>query len=93
MQTFIFMGLIIVIFYFFMIRPQQRKIKEHKKYVEELKPNDRVVTTAGIHGRIVEVGDTTFLVDVGSGTKIRFDKTAISLEASKALNTGGTDAK
>lgn len=93
MQTFIFMGLIIVIFYFFMIRPQQRKIKEHKKYVDELKANDRVVTTAGIHGRIVEVGDTTFLVDVGSGTKIRFDKTAVSLEASKALNATGNDAK
>lgn len=93
MQTFIFMGLIIVIFYFFMIRPQQRKIKEHKKYVDELKPNDRVVTTAGIHGRIVEVGDTTFLVDVGSGTKMRFDKTAVSLESSKALNATGVDPK
>lgn len=92
MQTFIFMGLIIVIFYFFMIRPQQKKIKDHKKYVEELKSNDKVVTTAGIHGRIVEVSDTTFLVDVGSGTKIRFDKTAIALEASKAANAPAKDA-
>lgn len=78
--------LIIVVFYFFMIRPQMKKAKEHKNYINELKANDRIVTTAGIHGRIVEISDTTFLVDVGSGTKIRFDKTAISLEASKALN-------
>lgn len=80
------MILIIVVFYFFMIRPQMKKAKDHKKYIEELKENDRVVTTAGIHGRIVEVSEATFLVDVGGGVKIRFDKTAISLEASKAQN-------
>ena len=45
-----------------------------------------MVTSAGIHGRIVDMNDTTFLIEVESGTKIRFDKTAISLEASKALN-------
>jgi len=83
---FLPMILIIVVFYFFMIRPQMKKAKEHKKYIEELKVNDRVVTTAGIHGRIVEVSDTTFLVDVGSGVKIRFDKSAIALDASKAVN-------
>ncbi len=83
---FLPMILIIVVFYFFMIRPQMKKAKDHKKYIEELKANDRVVTTAGIHGRIVEISETTFLVDVGGGVKIRFDKSAISLDASKALN-------
>lgn len=80
------MVLIIVVFYFFMIRPQMKKQKEHKKYIDEIGVNSRIVTTAGIHGRIVEISDKTFLVDVGNGVKIRFDKTAISLEASKALN-------
>ncbi len=84
---FLPMILIIVVFYFFMIRPQMKKAKDHKKYIEELKVNDRIVTTAGIHGRIVEMAETTFLVDVGGGVKIRFDKTAIALDASKALNT------
>ena len=83
---FLPMILIIVVFYFFMIRPQMKKAKDHKKYIEELKENDRVVTSAGIHGRIVEVSETTFLVDVGGGVKIRFDKSAISLDASKAQN-------
>ncbi len=84
---FLPMILIIVVFYFFMIRPQMKKAKDHKKYVEELKKGDKVITTSGIHGKIVDINDTTFLVDVDSGTKIRFDKSAISLEASKALNT------
>ncbi|HEY8784653.1 MAG TPA: preprotein translocase subunit YajC [Mucilaginibacter sp.] len=84
-QQIITFGLIAVVFYFFMIRPQVKKQKDQKKYVTELKKGDRVVTTAGIHGRIVEVAETTFLVEVDNG-KIRFDKSAISLEASKALN-------
>ncbi|MES3017114.1 MAG: preprotein translocase subunit YajC [Bacteroidota bacterium] len=84
---FLPMILIIVVFYFFMIRPQMKKAKDHKKYVEELKKGDKVITTSGIHGKIVDVNDATFLVEVDSGTKIRFEKSSISLEASKALNT------
>lgn len=83
---FLPMLLIIVVFYFFMIRPQMKKAKDHKKYVEELKKGDKVITTSGIHGKIVELNDTTFLVEVESGTKIRFEKSSVSLEASKALN-------
>lgn len=89
-QNFLPMILIIVVFYFFMIRPQMKKAKDHKKYVEELKKGDKVITTSGIHGKIVDVNDTTFVVDVDSGTKIRFEKSSISLEASKALNTSAT---
>jgi preprotein translocase subunit YajC len=84
---FLPMILIIVVFYFFMIRPQMKKAKDHKKYVEELKKGDKVITTSGIHGKIVDVNEATFLVEVDSGTKIRFEKSSISLEASKALNT------
>jgi preprotein translocase subunit YajC len=64
-----------------------KKAKDHKKYVEELKKGDRVITTSGIHGKVVDLNETTFLVEVESGTKIRFEKSSISLEASKALNT------
>jgi preprotein translocase subunit YajC len=85
-STLIPMVLIIAVFYFFMIRPQVKKQKDQKKYVDELKKGDRVVTTAGIHGRIIDLNDATFLVEVDNG-KIRFDKSAISLDASKALNT------
>ncbi|WP_129716593.1 preprotein translocase subunit YajC [Pedobacter sp. SYP-B3415] len=78
------MVLIMVVFYFFMIRPQVRKAKEHKKMIGDLKKGDKVVTTAGIHGRIVDMNETTFLLEVEGGTKIRFDKTAVSLDATKA---------
>ena len=78
--------LIIVVFYFFMIRPQVKKQKDQKKFVEELKKGDKVVTTAGIHGKVFEVSDAIITVEVDNGVKIRFEKSAISLEASKALN-------
>lgn len=83
---FLPMLLIIVVFYFFMIRPQMKKAKDHKKFVAELKKGDKVITLSGIHGKIVDVNDTTFLIEVESGTKIRFEKSAVSLEASQVLN-------
>ena len=87
LMQFLPMILIIVVFYFFMIRPQMKKAKDHKKFIEELKKGDKVVTTAGIHGKIVDLNDTTFVIEVESGVKIRFDKSAVSLDASKTLNT------
>jgi preprotein translocase subunit YajC len=84
------MLLIIVVFYFFMIRPQMKKAKDHKKFVEELKKGDKVITTSGIHGKIVEMNDSTFLIEVESGTKIRFEKSSVSLESSKALSPTAT---
>jgi len=85
-MSFLPMILIIVVFYFFMIRPQMKKAKDHKKFIEELKRGDKVITNAGIHGKIVDITDTTFLIEVEGGTKIRFEKSAVSLDASKALN-------
>ncbi|MBE9584493.1 preprotein translocase subunit YajC [Mucilaginibacter sp. JRF] len=85
-QSLIMMGLIILVFYFFMIRPQIKKQKDQKKFSDELKKGDKIITTSGIHGRVLELTETTVLIEVEGGTKIRFDKTAISLEASKALN-------
>lgn len=83
--TLVPMVLIMVVFYFFMIRPQVKKAKDHKKLVADLKRGDKIVTTAGIHGIIRDMNDTTFLIEVEGGTKIRFDKTAVSLDATKAV--------
>jgi len=84
LSTLVPMVLIMIVFYFFMIRPQVKKAKDHKKLVAELGKGDKVITTAGIHGRIVDLNETTFLIEVEGGTKIRFDKSAISLDATKA---------
>jgi preprotein translocase subunit YajC len=87
LSTLVPMVLIMIVFYFFMIRPQVKKAKDHKKLVAELGKGDKVITTAGIHGRIVDMNETTFLIEVEGGTKIRFDKSAISLDATKATTT------
>jgi len=81
----IMLGAIALVFYFFMIRPQVKKAKDHKKLISELKKGDKVITTAGIHGRIVDMNEATFLIEVESGAKIRFDKSAVSLDATKAV--------
>ena len=82
MQILFFVGIALV-FYFFMIRPQQKRQKEQKKFVEELKRGDNVVTIGGIHGRILSVTDTTVVVEVDKGCKLTIQKTAISQDSSK----------
>ena len=92
-QQFIMLGLIALVFYFFMIRPQVKKQKDQKKFVSELKKGDKVVTTAGMHGKIAEINDATVLIETEGGGKIRHDRSAISLEASKALNAPPVEKK
>jgi preprotein translocase subunit YajC len=75
--------LIIVIFYFFMIRPQMKKAKNEKLFKEGLVKGDKVVTIGGVHGKIVEVSDTTFMIEVDSNVRLKVEKTAVSAEATK----------
>lgn len=84
-QLLIFGGIIIV-FYFFMIRPQQKKAKDAKKFVEEIKKGDYVVTIGGAHGYVAEFEGDTFILEVEKGGRIRFNKSAISLDATKVAN-------
>lgn len=85
-QFFIMMGLMVVIFYFFMIRPQQKKAKEQKKFIEDIKKGDYIVTIGGAHGHIAEMEGDTFILEVEKGGRIRYNKSAISLDATKAAN-------
>lgn len=80
--------LIILVFYFFFIRPQMKKAKEERKYRESLKKGDKIVTIGGIHGKIVEVGDTTFVIEVEDGGKLKIEKTAVALGGTQQ-NLGG----
>lgn len=68
---------IFVIFYFMLIRPQQKKAKEHAKLVAGIKSGDKVVTNAGIHGIVANVKDTTVIVKVADNVKLEFDRAAI----------------
>ncbi len=83
MQIVFFVGIALV-FYFFMIRPQQKKQKEQKKFIEEIKKGDQVVTIGGIHGKVYAIEEATVVLDIDNkGTKVTFEKSAISLDASK----------
>lgn len=79
----IFMGAFFVIFYFFMIRPQQKKAKDQKKFADELKKGDYVVTIGGAHGHVAELEGDTFVLEVEKGGRIRFNRSAISLDATR----------
>ena len=92
-QFWIMMGLLMVVFYFFMIRPQQKKAKDAKKFRESLQKGARVVTIGGIHGRIVEVADTTILLEVDSNVKLRFERSAIAMDNSQQLTEATAKAQ
>jgi len=81
-QIIFFVG-IAVVFYFFMIRPQQKKQKEQKQFLSEIKKGDAVVTIGGLHGKVYSIDETTITLDVDKGTKMVYEKSSISLEASK----------
>lgn len=74
--------LIIVVFYFFMIRPQMKKTKELKKFRENLKKGDKIITIGGIHGKIVETNDTTFIIEVEGQNRLKIEKSAVAMESS-----------
>ncbi len=78
---------IVVVFYFFMIRPQMKKAKDQKKYIEGLKKGDKILTIGGIYGKVVEVReDATLIMEVEDGTKMKIAKSAVSNDATVSLN-------
>ncbi|MDR3235893.1 MAG: preprotein translocase subunit YajC [Prevotellaceae bacterium] len=83
-SLFIMMALIFVVMYFFMIRPQQKRQKELRKFREALQKGDKVVTSGGIYGVIVEIKDNYALVEVDQNVKLRFDKSTILKDMSDA---------
>lgn len=80
---FLMLGGMIAIFYLFFIRPQQKKQKDTKKFISEVKKGDKVVTVGGIHGKITSVDGDTVTLDVDRGSKLVIEKSSISLETSK----------
>ncbi|MFD2201506.1 preprotein translocase subunit YajC [Shivajiella indica] len=81
-QVFLF-GSIILIMYFFMIRPQQKKQKETKNFLEAIKKGDTVVTIGGIHGKIYAIEGDSVTLELDKGVKIKVEKSAISADYTK----------
>ncbi|MBZ0178376.1 MAG: preprotein translocase subunit YajC [Melioribacteraceae bacterium] len=78
-STLIMFGAIFAIFYFMIIRPQQKKAKEREKLLSELQKGDKVVTSGGIHGTIAGLEEKTALLDIGNNVKIKVERSAISV--------------
>jgi preprotein translocase subunit YajC len=84
-QQFLPFILMFVVIYFFMIRPQQKRVKQEKQFEADLKVGDKIVTKSGIHAKISELNDTTIIIETMAG-KLKMERSAISMEMSAALN-------
>lgn len=91
----IFLGLMVVVFWLFFIRPQAKRAKNQKTFIENLGKGDKIVTIAGIHGTINKVNeDGTLMLEVSPGSYLKIEKSAISMDWTAALNkVAGTDKK
>ena len=86
-----FMGAIILVFWLFFIRPQTKKQKEQKKFIEDIQKGTKVVTIAGIHGTVNRVNeDGTINLEVSPGSYIKMERASISMEMTNAINKPAT---
>lgn|SRR5690554_5926484 len=94
LSSFLPLILMFAVVYFFMIRPQMKRAKQEKKFIEELKKGDRVITKSGMHGKIFDFSEknNAVIIETGAG-KITFDRSSISMEMSKKLNTPVVEKK
>lgn len=88
---FIFLGLMILVFWLFFIRPQAKRAKNQKKFIEDLQKGDKVITLAGIHGTINKINDDgTINLEISPGSYIKMEKASISMEMTANLNKAAT---
>jgi preprotein translocase subunit YajC len=84
---FIFLGMMILVFWLFFIRPQAKRAKNQKLFIENLGKGEKVVTISGIHGTINKINeDGTLMIEVSPGSYLKMEKSAISMEMTAALN-------
>jgi len=78
MSTLIMFGLIIGIFYFLILRPQQKRQKGRQKLLDSVKKGDKIITAAGLHGTVAGIDDKTLLIQVADNVKMKFDRSAVA---------------
>ena len=82
----LFFGLIFVVMYFFMIRPQVKKQKKENKFRSELSKGDQIITIGGIHGKISDVKEDTFIVEIMGGNTLKIEKSAVSMSGDAGID-------
>ncbi len=91
---FIFLGLMILVFWMFMIRPQAKKAKLQKNFLQNLQKGDKVVTIAGIHGTVNKVNDDgTMQLEINPGSYLKIEKAAVSMEWTANINKPVVEVK
>ena len=91
---FIFLGLMILVFWMFMIRPQAKKAKLQKNFLANLQKGDKIVTIAGIHGTVNKVNDdSTMQLEINPGSYIKIEKSAVSMEWTANINKPVAEVK
>jgi preprotein translocase subunit YajC len=88
LMSFLPLVLIVLVFYLFFIRPQMKKSKDQKKFREAIKKGDKIVTIGGIHGKIIEVQETTFTIEVEGQNRLKVDKSAVAMDSSSQIGAG-----
>jgi len=83
--SFLPLLLFVVVFYFFFIRPQMKRSKDQKKFRETLQKGQKIITVGGIHGRIVELQDTTVTIEVENQVRLRVEKSAIAIDNTQTI--------
>ena len=84
-SSLIMFGMIFAVMYFFMIRPQIKKQKKEREYRSALKQGDSVITIGGIYGKITDVKEDAFVIEVYGGTKLKVAKTAVSMTGESGI--------
>lgn len=97
-QSLLFLFFMVAIFYFVLVRPQQKRVKKHQQVIAALKPGDEVVTIGGLYGHVREVDDAVVHLEVAPGTVLRFARSAVrdkvappGAQAAEAEKAEGTD--
>ena len=85
MNSLIMFGMIFAVMYFFMIRPQFKKQKKERAYRLSLKKGDKIITIGGVHGKITDLKEDTFIIEVHGGTLLKVEKSAVSMNGEASI--------
>jgi preprotein translocase subunit YajC len=94
LSSLLFLVFLIAIFYLMLIRPQRKRVEQHRKLIESVDVGDEVITIGGMYGRVKAIGDDELELEVSPGTSIRFTKSAIGRRVTEDLSaeTGGQES-
>ena len=87
MSSLIMFGMIFAVMYFFMIRPQIKKQKKEREYRSALKKGDKVITIGGIYGKIIDIKENFFIIEVHGGNTLKIEKSAVSMTGEATINS------